>query len=197
MRKRFAAAGALALAVALVTSLLASARHLDVRDANDTRGVLDIKRAAMAEGKAAKWRIRTWRSWKIAELWDAGFFLVYLDTFGGSRADYYALASSNGRRMIGALYRDRERKRDVRVRSLRTGHPAGRLLNITVPMGQLRRRDSSIFRWHTLTMFSNKRCKRFCLDRAPNRGWISEPGPAPSPTLPTPTPTVPTPTPSP
>lgn len=191
------AVAAVALVAALLTSLLASARHVDVRDPNDTRGALDIKRVAMADGRTAKWRIRTWQSWKVAELWDAGFFLVYLDTFGGSRADYYALVRAAGREMVGALYRDREGKRDIKIRSLRARHPAPRLVDVSVPMGKVRRRGSRVFRWYTLTLFSNKRCKRFCFDRAPNNGWISEPGPAPSPTVPPPTPTLPTPTPTP
>lgn len=189
---------AITVASLLVMPLLASARHVDVRDGNDTRGLLDMKRVEMTKSKSPKWKIRTWRSWSVAKLWDRGFILVYLDTFGNDAADYYALAASDGRRLVGSLYRDRTTKSDFKVRSLRARHPNGKVANVTVPMNKLRRRKSKLYRWYALTMFSGNRCKRVCFDRAPNEGWVSEPVPAPAPEpVPTETPTIPPPTPTP
>lgn len=175
--------------VAVLLPLLAFARHVDVRDANDTRGPLDIERVELAKVRPPKWRVDTYIRWNVREIWDRGFVLVYIDTFGSDRADYYALVRSNGSKLVGSLYRDRERKDDFKVRAIRARHPQRRTITAVVPLGQLRRRDSRSFQWYTLTMFSGDRCKRVCLDRAPDRGAILEPGPAPSPTLPTPTPT--------
>jgi len=183
---------ALVVGVALLVPLFAFARHADVTDGNDTKGPLDIKRSELVQVSPAKWNVKTWVGWKAAEVWDRGFVVVYIDTFGSSRVDYYALVRSNGSKMVGALYRDRANKKDFKVRSVRAGHPQRRLVRVVVPLGQLRRRDSKVFRWYTLTMFSGERCKRFCFDRAPNEGAVIEPGPAPTetPTLPPPTPTV-------
>ena len=178
-----------ALAGVLLMPLLASARHAVVRDPNDARGLLDIRRAEMAKSKPPKWKVKTRQRWTVAEMWDHGFVLVYVDTFGDGRADYYALVRSNGLRMVGSLYRDRETKKDFKVRSLSAGHPTRRLVNVKIPLHKLRRRGSRLYRWYTLTMFSGGRCKRFCFDRAPNNGQVMEPGPGPTPTLPPPTPT--------
>ncbi|MBW3594238.1 MAG: hypothetical protein KY391_01565 [Actinobacteria bacterium] len=187
----------IALVLAVLTPLLAFARHAPVRDPNDTRGRLDIKRAEMVTARTAKWKLTTWSPWTPKQLWDRGFILIYVDTFGSRRADYYALVRSNGRRMVGSLYRDRARKKDVWVRSLRTRHPRGKIVIVAIPLQKLRRRDSKLFSWHTLTMISGRHCRRFCFDRAPDDGSVTEPGPAPSPTLPPPTPTLPPPSPTP
>ncbi len=189
MKKKLALA---LVAIAALTPLLATARHVTVRDPNDARGLLDLRRAEMVRGSPPKWRLNTYNRWSAAEMWDRGFALVYVDTFGGARADYYALVRSNGGRLVGSLYRDRENKRDARLRSVRAGHPSGSVINVSIPMSKLRRRDSRVYRWYTLTMFSGKRCKRFCFDRAPDNGTIAEPAPDPAPTTPTlpPTPTI-------
>jgi hypothetical protein len=190
------ATGTLALAATLIP-MFATARHADVRDPNDVKGLLDVRRVEMVAGKA-RWKVTSWRGWKTAELWDAGNVLVYVDSFGSSRADYYVLVSSNGRKMTGVLYRDRQRKDDRRIRSVRVRHPNATSVNATIPMGKLRRRGSGIYGWFVLTLFSGPDCRQVCFDRAPNSGSVTEPGPRPTPTLPTPTPTVtPTPTPTP
>jgi hypothetical protein len=143
----------------------------------------------MVAGKA-RWKVTSWRGWKTADLWDTGHVLVYVDSFGGSRPDYYVLVSSNGGKMTAVLYRDRERRNDRRMRSVRVRHPNAKSVNATIPMGKLTRRSSGIYEWFVLTLFSSKDCRQVCLDRAPNSGTVVEPGPRPTPTVPTPTPTV-------
>lgn len=188
------------VAAVFLMPLLASARHVDVRDGNDTRGLLDMKKVEMTKSKPPKWKVRTWRSWSVEKMWDRGFILVYLDTFGNEAADYYALVASDGRRLVGSLYRDRAKKSDFRIRSLRARHPRGRVATVAIPMNKLRRRNSKLYRWYALTMFSGSRCKQVCFDRAPNNGWVNEPAPVPDPEpepVPTETPTIPPPTPTP
>lgn len=195
---RVASAGA---AVALVTSLIpmfATARHAVVADANDANGVLDIRRVEMVSART-RWKVISWRRWTAEAMWDRGFTLVYLDTFGGSRADYYVRVGSNGRRISGVLYRDAERGKDRRIRSVRVRHPSGKVVTVTVPLSKVTRRDSGVYGWYVLTLFSGVKCRRVCIDRAPDSGAVTEPGPQPTPSVPSPTitPTVtPTPTPT-
>ena len=186
-----------ALGAALLFPLLASARHVAVVDPNDTRGVLDIRRVSIVDTAPAKWKITTFGRWNAVEIWDRGFSLVFVDTFGKPRADYYVIVNSEGDRLRGSLYRDRATGRDRRIRTVRVRHPRARVVNIVIPFSKLRRRDSGVFRWYAQTMLSGERCAQLCIDRAPNSGSISEPGTAP---VPTPTPTItitPTPTPTP
>lgn len=181
------------VAVGVSIPLLATARHLTIQDANDTKGILDVRRAEMPGG--GRWKVTSWVRWKTANIWDRGFTFVFLDTFGGSRADYYVLVSSNGRKLTGALHRDRERGNDRMIRSVRARHPSAKVVNVAIPMDQLRRRDSGAFSWYVLTAMSGDNCRRVCFDRAPDSGAIAEPGPRPTPTVPTPT-VTPTPTPT-
>ena len=184
------------VSVAVLVPFLATARHVSVRDANDTKGLLDIRRVEMPKG--GHWKVTSWVRWKTETLWDRGFTFVYLDTFGGSRADYYVLVSSNGRKLTGVLHRDPERGNDRRIRAVRARHPSAKVVTVAIPMDRLRRRDTGLFRWYVLTTMSGDNCRRVCFDRAPDSGSIAEPGPGPTPTVPTPTVTVtPTPTTSP
>lgn len=181
---------AVALGAAVLLPLLAWARHADVVDPNDTRGLLDVRRVEVVRGSPPKWKVTTWSGWKPIEIWDRGFSFVYVDTFGTNRADYYVLVRSDGSGLRAVLYRDRARGKDRKIRAVRVRHPSARTQNVTIPVARLRRRDTRIYRWYVLTMISGDRCKQFCFDRAPDSGSVAEPGPAPTPTLPTPSPTV-------
>ncbi len=181
-----------ALASAALLPLVVSARHVDVTDGNDTKGRFDIKRVETRGGSPYRWRITTWNKWTIKQAWDAGFVLVYLDMFGSDRADYYALVRSNGHELRAALYRDPARKNDYRVRDrLDVAHPSPKVVRVTVPFGDLRRRDSRLFRWRVQTLWTGDECRRVCFDRAPNRTDVAEPGPESSPTIPPASPSIP------
>lgn len=181
--------GIVALALTSIVPLIAGARHASVADPNDSRGVLDIRLAEVAGGSPTRWKVTSWSKWKVEPLWDRGFTLVYVDTFGTTRADYYALVGSNGRKLQAGLYRDPSRRRDRRIRDLRARHPSQKVVNVAIPLQRLRRRDSGVYRWYVLTLLSGDNCRRVCFDRAPDTGAVLEPGPQPTPTLPTPTPT--------
>lgn len=193
MKRGLLALTVVVVSVAVLIPLLATARHASVQDANDTKGLLDIRRVEMPRG--GRWKITSWVRWKTETLWDRGFTFVYLDTFGGSRADYYVLVSSNGRKLTGVLHRDRERGKDRRIRAVRARHPSAKVVTVAIPMDRLRRRDSGVFTWYVLTAMSGDNCRQVCFDRAPDSGAIPEPGPRPTPTVPTPT-VSPTPTPT-
>ena len=175
------------VSVSVAIPLIAAARHTAVRDPNDARGVLDIRRAEMVG--SSRWKVTSRAGWSVKELWDRGFTLVYVDSFGSSRADYYVNVRSDGKKLRAALYRDPRGGKDRKLRSVRVRHPNKSAVDVSVPMNRLRRRDSRIFGWYVLTLFSGPSCRRVCLDRAPDRGNVTEPGPQPTPTLPTPTPT--------
>ena len=191
---RIVAVAVAAAVLAVLVPMLATAEHIAQRDPNDTKGLLDIKRAARA-ASGPRWKVVTWREWGVARIWDRGNALVYVDSFGSRRADYYVLVRSDDNKLQASLYRDRSSGKDRPIRAVRVRHPGRKLITVTVPMGKLRRRDSRIYRWYVVTLFSGTKCRQVCIDRAPDSGSVTEPGPVPSPTptLPTPTPT-PTPT---
>ena len=180
-----------ALAALLALPLLASARHLDVRDPDDTRGLLDVRLAEVSGTRnEPRWSVSTFATWSVKDVWDTGFVLVRIDTFGTSRADYYAMVRSNGRDLVAHLFRDFERRRDHRLRALQVTRADRRNVTITIDLRRLKRRNSRVYRWFVQTLFSSDNCRDICIDRAPDRGAVSEPGPGPSqsPTL-TPLPT--------
>lgn len=177
---------------------MAHARHVDPRDGNDTRGLLDVRKIK-SWGSARKpgLRIITFRRWTPEQIWDFGQAIVNLDTFGNKRPDYYLLVRSNGSGMNGTVWRDRKSKADRRVTRTKVWRPDRRSINMRIPMRKLRRGKSRLFyAWYVQTLFQSNSCSRVCFDRVPNKGRIEDPNgrPTPKPTdTPTPTPT-PTPT---
>ena len=172
--------------------LFASAQHVDVGDRNDTEGPLDIRRVSVEGIKEPKWHVKTWRRWSVESVFDSGFGLVYFDTFGNDRFDYYAFVRSNGFRLLGSLWRDRTNKADKRISSLKVSRPNKKSFKIRVPLRKMRFPTKRLrYNWYVQTLISSRACPRVCFDRAPDRGSILEPGrrrPSPQPTLPTPTP---------
>ncbi len=178
-----------ALATATLVPLAASASHVDVRDANDVKGRFDVRLVQMGNDVPRKWRVKMWSKWTAKQVWDSGFVLVYLDTFGSERADYYALLRSNGKRMVATLHRDRQTKSDYRMKNLKVSRPSGAVVTVTVPFGDLQRRASGLYRWRVQSLWSGPKCRRICFDRAPNDQDVTEPGPRPTATIPPPPPT--------
>ncbi|MBA2311541.1 MAG: hypothetical protein H0V97_01935 [Actinobacteria bacterium] len=159
----------------LLISAPAFAAHKKVRDANDVDGLLDL-RAATVYGAPRIWNLKTYNSWTPKAIRDKGFLLVYYDTFGDERYDYYALLRSTGNRMQGTLWRDRVSKSDYRVSFLETWRSDKRSAKVRVPLGRMRfgtNRDS--YKWYAQTIITGPSCKRTCFDRAPNRKGVTEP----------------------
>jgi hypothetical protein len=193
-------------------TMFAQASHKDIKDLNDVDGRLDI-RAVNTFGKIQNpgWKIIVSSRNTMTQLRDHGFFLVYLDTFGDTRSDYYLLVSSNGSKMLGKLWRDRARRPDRKLGKVPVWRPDKSSVSVRVPLSDMNMggKERLEYRWWVKTLFTGKNCRRVCFDRAPNRGAVTESNgkPSPSPTdtedpglteTPAPSPTMPsTPPPSP
>lgn len=186
MLKRLLALTAL-ISLVVTLPLLAVAEHVDVRDGDDTRGLLDVRTVKVAGSERPTWQIITFSGWEAGRLWDKGYFLVRLDTFGGARYDYYALVRSNGDRMKATLVRDRQNKRDLTVSRLRAWHPTRSSVKVRVPLWKMRLGRRRVeYLWQVQSLFSDKDCVRICIDDVPDHVGIAEPIPG----LPQPTPSV-------
>ena len=196
---------AAAVGAAVALPLLAVASHVDVRDGDDTRGLLDVRRVEVSGNERPTWNVITFSGWTVSEMFDAGYFLVRLDTFGDARYDYYALVRSDGFGMRGTLVRDRKSKPDFNVGSLDAWHPTRAGVKVRVSLRKMRLGDQRVtYGWRVQTLFSSDRCPRVCIDNIPDdravRETIPGRGPVVTPTV-TVTPTVaptgtPTPTPT-
>lgn len=181
---------AAAIGAAVALPLLAVAGHVDVRDANDTRGLLDVRRIDVRGTERPTWNVITFSDWSVAQMFDAGYFLVRLDTVGDARYDYYALVRSDGSGMRGTLVRDRKSKPDYNVASLEAWHPTRSSIKVRVPLRKMRIGDGRLtYGWRVQTLFSSDRCPRVCIDDIPSDSAIREPIPGRSPVV-TPTLTV-------
>jgi hypothetical protein len=176
MKTRWALAAAVATAAALLSSLLASAAPEPQNDGNDVKGQLDVK-SVNRWGPPEKpgWSVSMRSRLGTHEMWDHGFFIVQLDTFGNERFDYYALVKSNGRGIKGTLWRDRQNKRDRKISSLPAWR-SGSKMTVRVPFSKLdtggKERDT--YRWFVKTLFIGDNCRRVCIDRVPNNKNVTE-----------------------
>ncbi len=101
----------------VVTSLsMALAAPVDYADGNDTFGRLDVMTVEFtADPNPPTWTIHTFASWTARDIKDSGFLVVLLDTRGDAEEDYIAVARSNGRDLVGRLFRRRPRGPDTIV----------------------------------------------------------------------------------
>jgi hypothetical protein len=177
---------ALACLTALVTgSMPASAGHQDPYDGDDVRGRLDIRRVQMwGPHVNSGFRITTFRRWSTRFIWDSGFFVVNVDSFGQPRFDYYVLVRSNGSRMEGLLFRDRETRRDRLIRKVRVWRPTDKSISFRFPWNDIRFPEKRrFFRWNAQSLFTNDYCPNVCIDNVPNKGAVTTTvRPAPTPT---------------
>ena len=196
MTKRWLLVVAIVCMGALSLPFLATAQHAAVQDGNDTRGALDVRRVKVDFTSRPRWTIGTWGPWTVQQVWDRGYFLVHLDTFGSGRMDYYALIRSDGYAMRGTLVRDRESRPDYTVSSIKAYKGSRNTLRVRFPLSKMRLgRQRLSYRWNVQTILSGSSCATSCFDFAPNRGAVEEPIPGRIPPTPTPTITV-TPTPT-
>jgi hypothetical protein len=177
----------------MLIPVLVQAHHVDRRDPNDARGPLDMRRVDVARVREPLFKVITWRRWTATRIWDQGFALVWLDTFGTARFDYYALVRSTGSRLVGDMFRDRKRRGDRRLFSVRAWKASRNSFSVRIPLTRLRMPPSRRrYRWAVQTLFVGRGCRRTCFDFVPNQGAVRERNPfAPKPT-PTTTTTLPT-----
>jgi hypothetical protein len=139
-------------------------------DENDTHGFLDVKQVdSFLESAEPVWRVVTISRWSVFKMWDRGFVVVYLDTFGANVADYYAVIRSVGARLQGALFRNAHK-----VAGLEVWRKSRRSVSIRIPLEKLTLgEERRFFRWRVVTL--TDRCRRTCFDRIPDDGAMVEP----------------------
>jgi hypothetical protein len=183
-----------AMAAGVIAAGLALAGPVPVEDPNDVAGQLDVRAVSFdPEADPPRWDVVTSSSWASAEMWDRGFVLVYLDTTGNTRPDYYALIRSVGDDLEGSLWRDPRTGADRRLRTLDVSRGSDLHVTVRIPIERLRIGSSRTFYgWSIVTLYTGGACRATCIDRVPDDGAIRQPLGTPTPT---PTPTS-TPTPS-
>lgn len=145
-------------------------------DANDARGILDVRRVRTALGpRRPTWTVVTRSTWTLDRLWDDGFVLVFLDTSADPEPEYYALARSVGSGMRGELFRQRDGI-DQRVGAVRVRHPSPRSVMIRVPLGSVEiTRGRAYYRWSVQTILIGGPCPQGCFDHVPGGGMLPQP----------------------
>jgi hypothetical protein len=200
LRRALAALGVLLVVAAL--ALPARATRTDVDDGNDTRGLLDLRAVVLRHDHGPyTWAFQTFSRWSARRIWDAGFFVVELDTLGSPATDYVVVVRSDGRSMSADLFRRRGGGEEVHRRRLSAWRSGSRGVDVEVPRLSLRIGANRFsFFWSATSLFTGRRCAKSCTDRAPDGDTMVEEllgaaSPTPSPTV-SPTTTV-SPTPSP
>jgi Ca2+-binding RTX toxin-like protein len=147
----------------------------DPPDPNDTRGILDVKRAEVRAGNRWVWNVSTRGKWSLRRLWDDGYLIVYLDTRDNAKSDFYLLARSTGRRMRGSLFRDGT-GRDARIGGVKVRHPDRRTARFLFDLGRIAVEPGRDFiRWSAQTILVNAVCSRSCFDGVTNEGALPMP----------------------
>jgi hypothetical protein len=187
---------AIALMTALVASIVvlgASAAPSNTSDGNDTKGPLDIKRVEKLGNEKPRWTIVNFRDWRVERMWDHGYVIVNLDTFGSRRYDYYVVVRSKGTQLSATLWRDRARKDDVRIGFVESWKRNGRSVAVRIALRRLNiPKQRAFYYWQARTLYTGRDCTTVCIDVAPNKGGVQEPNPlfSPSPIPTTPVPTI-------
>ena len=133
----------------------------------------------------------TFADWEPAQIPDRGFVFVFLDTAGDAKDDYYVLISSNGRRLVGSLWRDPKHGADVRMRALAVTRDSTSSVAVKVPVGALLGPFRTSYGWRVVTTFTGPVCRATCVDQIPDDGAFQQPVGTPTPTdTPTPSPSV-------
>ncbi len=172
MRTRTIVVGALIFALLFAP---AKGDHETVKDANDTRGRADIRSLRMENDRPRKWIFKTWRAWRVNDFFERGYFIVHFDTIGGRHFEYYVFVHAMRRRLGAALWRNRRNGDDRRVASVKVRKAGRKLVKVFVPFRKMKiGRHRLEYRWFGRSIWSGNSCRRLCLDRAPNRGAISE-----------------------
>ena len=157
---------------------LAEANHAPASDGNDVRGLLDIKKVAIQGSERKRAKVITHKRWTADRMQDRGYVLVYLDTFADERPDYYVLIRSTGSEMKAKLYRDRKTKDDYIVGSTKAWKAEKSSVSVRLPLRKTQwGKTRTFYRWNVLSLFSGRRCKRVCFDRAPQGTAVEEPRP--------------------
>jgi hypothetical protein len=182
--------GSVLVALGVIAAVAAQglgARAASLADDDDARGALDVRVVTKVFRRRPVWRVTTHDRWRPRRLRDRGYVLVFLDTFGGARFDYYVVVRAAERRLRGLVWLDRRPPRsDRRIAYLPVWRRDRRSLTLRLLLQRLtvgRNRDS--YRWYVQTVMTSGGCRRACFDRAPDSGAVTEelepPSASPSP----------------
>jgi Ca2+-binding RTX toxin-like protein len=140
-----------------------------IADPNDTKGRMDVKKVRSHAGESPpRWKIVTFSSWTIKGIWDDGYFLLFVDTKGDAGPDYHVLGYSNGKNMVGGLYRETSGGGEVRIGGAAVSKAGPRGIVIKLPLAKLDR-TRPYFRWSVTTLFTGKKCGNVCFERVPGQ----------------------------
>jgi hypothetical protein len=153
------------------------AHHVVARDGNDTGGSLDVGNAKVRGRQPHKMFVSTRKGWTARKIFDRGYFLVYLDTFGNERFDYYILIRAERKRLKGSLWRDLRVKSDKFVSRTKVRKPRRRTVRTGLPFNEMKTRARRwSYRWLVRTLYTGPgACRNVCIDRVPNNRAVVEP----------------------
>ena len=176
------AAGA-AVLVSLLFAVAALAAGTKVDDPNDTPGLLDVHEVRIEPGKVPEWTVITYPRWTVRQIWDRGWVLVRLDTFGDPEPDYFAAIRSNGSTLGALLWQDRPTTRpDLKMGHLSVWRNGGHQVSVRIPLARLKIGPKrSVYRWSVMTLFTGPTCRATCFDPVPDTSPAEEPLPSTSP----------------
>jgi hypothetical protein len=155
-----------------------------VDDPNDTSGLLDVHEVRFVDGDGPPaWTVITFNDWTVRQLWDRGYVLLYLDTLGSARPDYYVLVRAERTSLLATVWRDRTGDHDVKLFGVHARRRGDDGVQVEVPLRRLSIGDHrTLYRWSVLTLFTGNHCRRTCLDPAPDATMVEQPLPRVSPT---------------
>lgn len=187
MRRRGRLIGAVLVAV-LAGALPASANHTGQNDGNDTRGRLDLRAVRFDHPPGPlEWTFITFQEWSPARLFDRGFLVVELETRGDEAIDHLVVVRSEGRELVGTLFRIRSDGSQVEVARVKAGKGGKRTAWVSFALRKLSiGRSRTSYFWAAASTFTGAACPRTCVDRAPDEGMVEQelpaaPSPSPSP----------------
>ena len=173
-----------AAATALALTLPAAAGQVGVRDPNDTAGRLDVNGIRLDPDASPRWRLATFGRWSLSQIWDRGYLIVQLDTRGDEAIDHLAVVGSDGRSMVGTLFRVRRDGGQVVIGTVGASRAGSRAAVVSVALHKLSiGANRTSYFWSALTTYSGTACQRTCFDVVPDSGMIEQllPGVTPTP----------------
>jgi hypothetical protein len=142
--------------------------RVDVPDVQEGGSRLDLREADSAfEGGALRFTFVTWSRWHTRAIRDRGFLVVDVDPHLGQR--YRVVVRSNGHRLKAVLYLKRG-GRDKPLRRLRAWRRDHFSASVRVAASRVGLALPGQYEWRAQTLYTSKRCKQVCLDRAPEQG---------------------------
>lgn len=189
-RKVLVATGVVTAAFLLVAG--AQAAKTTVKDGNDANGPLDIEVVKRSgAGKRPVFKIVTRSTFTPDQISQTGHLLINFDTRQDERTDYYAMVLTNHHRLVGHFFKDRNPKRDVKLRNFGVWRKNKRSVSFRIPLSWMKFGGKRFtYGWEAQTLFNgSSKCSKVCFDFAPDAGYQLEPIPGRTEPEPEPTPT--------